>query len=243
MRKIKEEIDALQREIQEHRTLTEEEQQRLRNYYMVGFTYSSNALSGSTLTLTDTQQLLEDGVTPAGKPVKDTLAALGHRDACTYMASLVDRKELHEEWILEMHRRLVRMVEPEAAGIYRQQKLFINGSVYPTAAPEKVPGLMMNLLRHLQRERSAMHPVTFAAKLHKKFSYIHPFACGNGRMARLLLNLALLQAGYPPLILPLSCRAEYTAKLEKAHKTPYVLAEFVAVQVLRAQQDYLRLLK
>ncbi len=243
MRKIKEEIDALQQEIQAHRNLTDEEKMQLRMYYMVGLTYTSNALSGSTLTLAETQRLLEDGMTPAGKQVKDTLAALGHQDACGYMFSLSKEQQIQEKQIREMHHRLLRLVDLSAAGIYRQQKSFVNGSVYPTAIPEKIPGLMSNLLRHLQRERAAMHPVTFAAKLHKKFSYIYPFSSGNGRMARLLLNLALLQAGYPPLILPPSCRLEYAVKLEKAHKTPYVFAEFIAVQVLRAQQDYLRLLK
>ena len=243
MRKIKEEIDALQAEIRAHRNLSGTEQLQLEQYYLVGLTYASNALSGSALTLAETQRLLEDELTPAGKPVKDTLAALGHRDACKYMFSLAGEDMVTEEQVRAIHHRLVRLTSPEAAGCYRQQKIFISGSVYPAAAPEKIPALMANLLRHLQRERAEMHPVTFAAKLHKKFMYIHPFSSGNARTARLLMNLSLLQAGFPPLVLPPSCRAEYMAKLEKAHKTPYVFAEFIAGQVLRAQQDYLRLLK
>ena len=241
MRNLKQEIAALQKEVKAHRSLSPEERENLKKYYLIRFTYTSNALEGSTLGLEETRMLLENELTPGGKPFQDTLLAVGHKKAFALLASLAAKKTIEASDACRLHQILFEQLDPEHAGEYRTQKAFVSGSVYPTAVPEKIPALMLNLFKHLREERYKLHPVVFAAKLHKKFSYIHPFAYGNGQIARLLLNLALLQASYPMVIIKPASRTAYHAALEKAHKTPYVFAEFIAEQVVAAQQDYLRL--
>ena len=233
----------MQTEIKAHRLLSPEERENLKKYYLIRLTYSSNALAGSTLTLEETKTLLENDLTPGGKPLRDTLLAVGHKKAYALLLSLADKKTIEEADARRFHALFFEQLDPEHAGEYRKQKAFVAGSVYPTAVPEKIPVLMGNLFKHLKEERYRLHPVVFAAKLHKKFTFVHPFADGNGQLARLLMNLALAQAGYPPVIIPLANRAKYLAMLEKAHKTPYVFAEYIAAHVIEAQQDYLRLVK
>ncbi len=242
MRNLKQEIDKLQEEVRTHAPLTAEEFASLRKYYLIRFTYATNALAGSALTLDETRILLEEDLTPAGKPVKDTLLTVGHKKAYALMASLQGKKLIEESDVKRLHRLLFEQLDPEHAGEYRTQKAFVAGSVYPTALPEKIPALMTNLFKHLKEERPKLHPVIFAAKLHKKFSFIYPFAYGNGQMARLLLNLALLQAGYPLVVITPASRMEYNAALEKAHKTPYAFAQFIGERVILAQRDFLRLI-
>lgn len=243
MRKIKDQIDELQKEIKQYKNLSEDEQAKLREYYINMLTYSSNAIEGSTLTLQETTQLLTNGITPAGKPVIDTLYALGYRDALEYITTQRSKRIITENHVFELHKRLMGYVDKEHAGVYRTEKIFNMNSSYPPADPEKIPKLMENLFKHLQKERLSTHPVTFAAKLHKKFSYIRPFDDGNGRMSRLLMTLALVQSGFPPLVIDPSTRNVYLTKLEKARKTPYIFADFIATQVLKSQEEFLRLLK
>jgi Fic family protein len=242
MRNFKQEIDSLQENIKKRTRLTQEEQAAMRSYYLMRLAYSSNALEGSMLTLKETEVLLTSGLTPAGKAVKDTLLALGYHRAFTFMESLRGKRLIEEADACRLHRLLFEQIDPEHAGEYRQQKMFVTDSIYPPAGPEKVAMLMANLFKHLKQERTKLHPVVFAAKLHKKFSFIQPFAYGNGQIARFLMNLALLQSGFPAVIIYPEQRKSYFAALEKAHKTPYAFAAFIAERMVEAQQDYLRLL-
>ena len=242
MRNLKLEIDQRQDAILKKPKLTKEEHARLRNYYMVRWAHATNALEGSTLTLKETEVLLQQGLTPAGKTVKDTLLALGYRKAYTFMESMRGKQVIEEADACHIHRAMFEMMDPEHAGKYRTQKSFITGSVYPPAPPEKIPMLMSNLFKHLKKDRTKLHPVVFAAKLHKKIAFIHPFPCGNGQVARLLMNLALVQSGYPPAVVRPDQRKAYFAALDKARKTPYAFASFIAERVIEGQEDYLRLL-
>ncbi|MCX7780874.1 MAG: Fic family protein [Negativicutes bacterium] len=118
-----------------------------------------------------------------------------------------------------------------------------SGSQYAVPDWPEIPQLILEWLKHLPEQHQKLHPVEFAAEVHKDFVFIHPFVDGNGRVARLLTNLVLLQAGYLIVIIPPITRADYISSLEKAHTDASAFRQFIAARVLETQKDYLRLLK
>ncbi len=162
-------------------------------YYRVGLTWSSNALEGNTLTISETKVLLEDGLTVGGKPLRDTFETLGHARAYDFMFSLLGRRTITETDILTMHRLFYSGIDTMDAGVYRRQAVFITGTEYSVTKAQRIPEEMSALIQWVNKERDYYHPVEFAALLHKRFVFIHPFIDGNGRIARLLMNAALIQ--------------------------------------------------
>jgi Fic family protein len=140
-----------------------------------------------------------------------------------------------------MHRLFYYRIDKENAGFYRKVKVFISGSKYPTSLPEKVPDLMSKFIKGLPKARAKYHPIEFAGLVHKEFVFIHPFIDGNGRVARLLMNLILLQEGYNIAVIPPVVRAEYITALEKAHTDDSDFLMLIARMVRDTQRDYLRL--
>lgn len=236
-------IDSTQQEINEYRPLDEPMLSQLKAYYRIGLTYSSNALEGNSLTETETKIVLEDGLTIGGKPLKDHLEAVGHSKAYDFMFSLIKSDLFTEQDILALHRMFYYQIDDKQAGRYRQQRVFISGSQYSVPNWTDIPKLMEEWLQQLPEQREKLHPVEFAAQIHKEFVFIHPFIDGNGRLARLLTNLVLLQAGYLIVIIPPVIRAEYIASLEKAHKDDTDFRRFIAERILETQRDYLRLVR
>lgn len=213
---------------------------QLRAYYRVGLTWSSNALEGNSLTESETKVVLEDGLTVGGKPLRDYYEATGHAKAYDHMYALLTSPAITQEDILTLHRLFYGSIDEAQAGDYRKQAVFISGSEYPTTAWEKVPEEMKAFLAWLNT--SSLHPVELAAQAHKRFVFIHPFIDGNGRVARLLMNLCLLRHGYTLAVIPPVLRGEYIALLERAHKNDEPFMEFIADRVLETQKDLLRLL-
>lgn len=236
-------IDNTQQEINQYRPLDEPMLSQLKAYYRIGLTYSSNALEGNSLTETETKIVLEDGLAIGGKPLKDYLEAVGHSQAYNFMFSLIKSNLFTEQDILALHRMFYYQIDDKQAGRYRQQRVFISGSQYSVPNWTDVPKLMEEWLQQLPEQREKLHPVEFAAQIHKEFVFIHPFIDGNGRLARLLTNLVLLQAGYLIVIIPPVIRAEYISSLEKAHKDDTDFRRFIAERILETQRDYLRLVK
>lgn len=236
-------IDQTQQQINQYRPLDEPMLSQLKAYYRIGLTYSSNALEGNSLTETETKVVLEDGLTIGGKPLRDHLEAVGHSQAYDFMFSLISNDLFTEQDILTLHRMFYTKIDEKEAGRYRQQRVFISGSQYSVPDWPDVPKLMKEWLEKLPKQRKTLHPVEFAAQIHKDFVFIHPFIDGNGRLARLLTNLALLQARYLIAIIPPISRTEYIASLEKAHTNDADFRRFIAERVLETQKDYLRLLK
>jgi Fic family protein len=235
------EIDKLYKEIAALQPLSESLQKQLRAYYRIGLTYASNALEGNSLTETETKVLLEDGLTVGGKPMRDHFEAIGHGEAYDYMHSLVGTKLIAEADIKEMHRLFYRHIDAREAGEYRKQKVFISGSRFIPPSPEEVPALMRALEERWARLRRENHPVVFAALAHKEFVFIHPFIDGNGRVARLLMNLALIQEGFPVAVIPPVLRVEYINALERAHGDEQGFVEFIAERVKETLREYLRM--
>lgn len=236
-------IDSLQAEINTYRPFDEPMLEQLKAYYRIGLTYSSNALEGNSLTETETKIILEDGLTIGGKPLRDHLEALGHSQAYDFMFSLLKQKIFTEKDILALHRLFYHQIDDTQAGCYRRQRVFISGSQYAVPDWPEVPQLMRKWLQGLRQQAKKLHPVELAAEVHKDFVFIHPFIDGNGRVARLLTNLVLLQAGYLIAIIPPITRREYISSLEKAHTDATVFRRFIAETVLETQKDFLRLMK
>jgi Fic family protein len=189
-------VDALKNELSRRRPLTQGELQRLRGEFAVEFTYNSNAIEGNTLTLKETALALE-GITIDKKPLKDHLEAVGHRDAFTFVTSLVDRQVPLTEYVIKQIHSLVLMDRPQDKGIYRKIPVAIMGALHTPPSPYLVPEQMEQLLRELAVSKK--HIIEKGALFHLQFEGIHPFIDGNGRTGRLLLNLMLMRAGYPPI--------------------------------------------
>jgi Fic family protein len=215
---------------------------QIRDYYRIGLTWSSNAIEGNTLTESETKVLLEDGLTIGGKPLKHTFEAIGHAKAYDKMFTLLKGKMITEKDVLTMHKLFYENIEPKYAGKYRDIDVFISGSKYPVAERHMIRADMNSLFDWIKSERSKLHPVRFAAQLHKRFVFIHPFKDGNGRIARLLMNTALIQDGYLLAVIPPVLRQEYIELLEKAHINDKPFEQFVAERVIESEKEIMRLL-
>ena len=189
----------------------------LQKYYDVELTYTSNAIEGNTLTLRETAEVIEHGITVGGKRLKEHLEAVDHYDAVLWMRELAARTgSVGENVVRELHRRIVARSEPEIAGIYSPHRRRIAGSAAVFPNPLKIPDLMRAFGRAL--ETAAATPEA-AFDAHFRLAAIHPFSDGNGRTARLLMNLLLLRGGYVPVAVRPEDRKTYLDSLERASLT------------------------
>ena len=201
------EIDALKAELDQRRPLTKGELKRLQEEFLVEYTYHSNAIEGNTLTLQETALVLE-GITIDKKPLKDHLEAIGHKDAFLYVQDLVKKQIPFSESIIKQIHTLVLMDRPEDRGIYRRIPVRIMGAYHVPPDPVLIPEQMENLIAAFTGNTN-QHPIGRAAWFHLNFEGIHPFVDGNGRTGRLILNLMLMQSGYPPINVKYSDRKRY----------------------------------
>jgi excisionase family DNA binding protein len=199
-------VDGLKAQLDRRRPLTSGEIRRLRDEFMVEYTYNSNAIEGSTLTLQETALVLE-GITIDKKPLKDHLEAVGHRDAFLFVQALVQEQAAFTEAVIKQIHTLVLMDRPEDRGLYRRIPVRILGAYHEPPEPMVVPELMEILVAEFSNKK--MHPLERAALFHLKFEGIHPFVDGNGRTGRLIMNLFLMQNGYPPINVKFTDRKQY----------------------------------
>lgn len=184
------------------------------------YTYDSNRIEGNTLTLRETDIIIHKGLTVGGKSMREHLEAANHYEAIQYIKDLVQQKEdITEGLIKNIHAIILRGIDRRNAGAYRSLPVAISGSRHIPPQPMLIPDLMGELSRWLKKEAPALHPVIFAAELHERIATIHPFIDGNGRTARLLMNLVLLQAGYTIVNIPgdSESRVAYYNALEKCN--------------------------
>jgi Fic family protein len=239
------ENDVLQARINEYRPLNNNALAQLKEYYRIGLTYSSNAIEGNSLTETETKIILEDGITIGGKPLKDHYEAVGHSDAFDFLYTLATKKEITEANILNLHKLFYHRIDENNAGKYRKINVIITGAEFMPPHYSKVPYLMQELIeKTIPKIKTERHPIEFAALLHKEFVNIHPFVDGNGRTARLIMNLALLQAGFVITIIPPILRNDYIVALQKSEKgDDSLFISFISNMVYESQRDYIRLLE
>ncbi len=238
-----EKLDLYQNVINDLRPFEGEMLKQIKDFYRIGLTWTSNALEGNSLTESETKVLIEDGLTVGGRPLRDMFEAVDHARAYNYMFTLIGNKEINEKDIIYLHKLFYQNIDADFAGRYRDIPVFISGYNYPVTKEENIQSEIDNLCKWIKTEREKYHPVEFAAILHKKFVFIHPFKDGNGRVARLLMNTALIQDGFLPALIPPILRSEYIYLLEKAHKDDRPFIDFIAERELESQKDFLRLLQ
>lgn len=189
----------------------------LYDWFRVELTYTSNAIEGNTLTRRETAVVIEKGLTIGGKSLVEHLEATNHVKALDYVNSLIQKKtyEILPNDILAIHKMILDGIDDENAGRFRNIPVRISGSAVIMPNHRKVPKLMDEFYVWLKNE-NILHPVAFAGEAHYRLVSIHPFVDGNGRAARLLMNLILMMQGYPPAIIRKKDRLIYLASLEKA---------------------------
>ncbi len=203
-------------ELDKARPLPPELVKNLDEWFKIELTYTSNAIEGNTLSRAETALVVEKGITVEGKTLQEYLEAVNHAEALTFIKSLVGKKrtEIKQSDILDIHCLILAKIDMDNAGRYRRVPVRIAGSTVIMPNPVKVPELMEQFIDWLHSLLD-LHPVTISAEAHYRLVTIHPFADGNGRTARLLMNLLLMQGGYPPAIIRKEDRSKYIDSLEK----------------------------
>jgi len=194
--------------LSELRPLTAGEVERLREEFMIDFTYNSNAIEGNTLTLKETAMALE-GMTIDQKPLKDHLEAVGHRDAFLYVQDIATQDIPLSENVIKNIHSLVLINRPEDKGNYRRIPVRILGAYTEPLQPYMVQPAMEGLLIENKKRAETMNIIERIARFHLEFEGIHPFIDGNGRTGRLVLNLDLIRNGYPPINVKFTDRKRY----------------------------------
>ena len=201
-------------ELDGRRPLTEGELERFNEEFTVEYTYNSNAIEGNTLTLRETDLVLR-GLTIAQKPLKDHMEAVGHKEAFDYVRELVKEKAPLTESIIKQIHYLVLADKKDDRGVYRRVPVRIMGAHHEPVQPYLIEPKMEQLLQDYAA--SEEHIVTKLARFHIEFEGIHPFIDGNGRTGRLLVNLELMKAGYPPIDIKFTDRVMYYNAFDAYH--------------------------
>ena len=203
---ILQQIDRKKIELDGRRPLTAGEVERLNEEFIVEYTYNSNAIEGNTLTLRETDLVLR-GLTIDKKPLKDHMEAVGHKEAFEFVSELVKNNVPISERVIKQIHYLVLADKKEDRGVYRRVPVRIMGAQHEPVQPYLIVPKMEELLRTFLE--STEHIVTKLARFHIEFEGIHPFIDGNGRTGRLLVNLELMKAGYPPIDIKFTDRITY----------------------------------
>lgn len=207
-------IERKKKELDTKRPLTEGEVARLNEEFIVEYTYNSNAIEGNTLTLRETDMVLR-GLTIDKKPLKDHLEAVGHKEAFEFVSELVkDNIQMSERIIKQIH-YLVLADKKDDRGVYRRVPVRIMGAQNEPVQPYLVQPKMEQLM--VDFAESTEHIVTKLARFHIEFESIHPFIDGNGRTGRLLVNLELMKAGFPPIDIKFTDRILYYNAFDEYH--------------------------
>lgn len=214
----------------------------------VEFLYESNRIEGNTLTLRETQLVINEGMTISGKSMREHLEAINHKEAILFIEDLVTQKiELSEYVLKQIHGIVLYGIDRENAGVYRKLPVAIAGSKHLPPQPYLLQDLMEDYFRFYELHRNDLHPVILAAEMHERLVSIHPFIDGNGRTSRLIMNLILLQHGFPLAIIggDYESRMAYYDALEKVQteddKQSFIL--LIAEKVLSGLDRYINILK
>lgn len=237
-------IDQKYEIIQSKRPLSKQLVAKLKEQFSLDMTYNSNAIEGNKLTLKETYLVINDGLTVKGKSLKDHLEAKNHHEAIRFLYDLIEHDKKHtvsERLIRSLQQLIIKDIEDDEAGRYRRGTVLISGSSHKPPPPFEVPQLMEKLIAWIKKNERKMHPVELAALAYHKLAHIHPFTDGNGRTARLFMNLLLMQKGYPMVIILKNDRKKYYQALEKADKGKTDdIGKFIAQAVERSMNIYLR---
>lgn len=191
---ILDDIDTLKKKLDAFR---EFDSFRIAQALELEYTFESNRIEGNTLTLRETDLVINEGLTISGKSMREHLEAINHQEAIGYIKQLMERNfPFNERELLSVHNLILRGIIPEDAGRYRRVQVMIKGSSYLPPQPFLVAKNMEDYFIWFEENKSKLHPVILAAEMHERLVTIHPFIDGNGRTSRLIMNLILLQNGY-----------------------------------------------
>ncbi|MCG9911797.1 MAG: Fic family protein [Flavobacteriales bacterium] len=239
------EIDLLKKEVDKHRHM---DSYRIAQALELEYTYESNRIEGNTLTLKETDLVVNEGLTISGKSMREHLEAINHKDAVEYIKFLVDKNsEMNEQAVLTVHNLILRGIDVSNAGKYRHVQVMIKGSRHVPPQPYMVAKFMEDFFIWFQQFRTVIHPLVLAAEVHERLVTIHPFIDGNGRTSRLLMNLILLKHGYVIANLKgdSESRLAYYNALEKAQtngdKSDFI--KLIAQTELNSINRYLSVIK
>ncbi|MFH0701607.1 MAG: Fic family protein [Candidatus Woesearchaeota archaeon] len=184
------------------------------NNFMIKFTYDTNRIEGSTLTLKETARLLEEGIAPSRKPLSDAKETEAHRDL--FYEMLKYNRDLNLQIVLYWNKQLLKSTKQDIAGKIRTHQVAIAGSKFLPPSPVEVAPALEEFFSWYSKNKDKINPVELAALVHLKFVTIHPFTDGNGRISRLMMNFVLHKKGFPLLNIPYVKRSGYYTALERS---------------------------
>lgn len=191
---VLDEIDVLKNKLNKYRAF---DSFRITQALELEYIFESNRIEGNTLTLRETDLVINEGLTVSGKSMREHLEAINHVEAIGYIKQLVERNfAINERELLTVHNLILRGIHPEDAGKYRKVQVMIKGSAHMPPQPYLVAKEMEDYFIWIDQHKNKLHPVVLAAEMHERLVTIHPFIDGNGRTSRLIMNFILLQHGY-----------------------------------------------
>ena len=210
-------LDELKLKLDSFRPLDLSIVKNLHEDLVLRWTYHSNAIEGNTLTLKETKVALE-GITIGGKTLREHFEAINHKDAILFMEDLAQKEDkLSEYSIKQIHSLILKNIDDENKGKYRTTNVIISGAEHKPPQSFEVQSKMQEFIKKYNENITKLHPIELASFVHIEFVKIHPFIDGNGRTSRLLMNLELIKAGFPPVVIELEDRLEYYKALDIAH--------------------------
>ena len=244
-KELYERIIRKKKELDNLRPFSKASLKRLKENFDIESTYNSNAIEGNTLTKSETRLVIEEGITIGGKSVREHFEAINHKKAIDFIESIVkEKKTITKDIICKINSLVLDNIEEEEKGIYRLRKVHIEGASFIPPKPDLIPKLMEEFLKWLNENKNKINTVDFVALAHEKFVFIHPFIDGNGRVARLLINLILMQKGFPPSVILKTERKKYIRTLEEAHNEDYApFVNFIARNMERSLSLWIDALK
>jgi Fic family protein len=213
----------------------------------IEFLYESNRIEGNTLTLRETQLVVNEGFTISGKSLREHLEVINHKQAILFIEEIIQEKTAFSEYILkQIHALVLYGIDRENAGKYRQVPVMIAGSKHLPPQPYLLQSLMEDYFFFYQENKENLHPVLLAAEMHERLVTIHPFIDGNGRTSRLVMNLILMQNGFPLAIIggDVESRMAYYDAFEKVEteNSKTYFHHFIAEKVQNSLEKYLKIL-
>lgn len=214
---------------------------RLRDQILIEWIYNSNAIEGSTITLQETRLILETGLTIGGKSLREHFEVINHKDAIEYVENLVQNAEpITPFHVRQIHQLVSNRIDDENAGNYRTTPVRIAGAPFTPPEAWQIPNSMSEWGNWLVASEQSTHPISLAAQAHHRLTAIHPFVDGNGRTARLVMNLLLMRCGYPPAVILRVNRRQYYNFLAQADKGKLTsLVNFIGRAVEQSLNLYL----
>ncbi|MFM2049046.1 MAG: hypothetical protein RI955_1594 [Bacteroidota bacterium] len=215
-------LDAKQQQLANARPLPDIALRRIKENMAIEWTYNSNSIEGNTFSLQETKMVLQDGITVGGKSLREHFETVNHKEGIDFIYDLVNPNyQISERDILAVHELVMSKIEKDFAGRFRNAAVRITGANFIPPNALRVHDFIADLVEWINHEAKDVHPIAKATMFHHRFVFIHPFFDGNGRTVRLLFNLLLMKAGFPPAIILKNDRKKYYDALKKCDGGDY----------------------